>query len=167
MGFICCIIIGTVISAVLIELFEDKMVEHSILWKKQYITGEILWFEECSGYHCCYSIAVIKVQVGDTPLKCIVNKSKSDEIGDLIKVATDGAVAVRTKWYRKEDRNIFTVLLQILLVGVMLYFIVCNADQSMILGMVIGFIEVIAIIALYPLFYTAKIEQCRKELGWH
>ena len=59
------------------------------------------------------------------------------------------------------------MLLQILLVGVMLYFIVCNADQSMILGMVIGFIEVIAIIVLYPLFYTAKIEQCRKELGWH
>lgn len=160
------LIIGSLIIAIVVDIFEDIIVGYSIFFNKVCTTAEILWFEQCAGYHCCYDVAIIKMQ-GDIPQKFIVNRSGKDKEGDIIEIATNGDMAVRTRWCWKKDISIPQMMLYGALLLGMIYYVMLHIDQVTITAVVIGLAEVVFVIFIYPFLYSYKIKACKSDLGWH
>lgn len=159
--------IGVSFFGFVINLFEDMVVLKNVFWKKEIVEGEILWFDRCSGYHCYYDVAVVQYKMYDMTQKIIISKSNKDKIGDVITIATNGEIAVRCNLYWKEDTKLFDVVSFLVLISLLMYYIIYHIYNFTIMHMVCLLIEIVVLFLLYPFFYSVKVEDCEKDLGWH
>lgn len=137
----------------LIGLFGEKIIRRNPFFKCFIVKAEIVDMVDFSMLKKHFWITVVKYQKHDMTLKTFVYRGRKDQIGDMIEIATNGDLSVRTKFYwRKDNVTVAGVLFLILTILGVWLLIACMEIIEMKYLLIALFVLVI-LLFLHPLLY--------------
>lgn len=161
------IILSCFIVGVCIYVFEDVIIQKNFMWKKYFVEGEILWFDECALFRRTSNIAVIQYTKNNMLQKVVVRRGIKDKIGDRIRIATNGNIAVRVKPYWKKDLKVCELALNIIVIVLLGRYIIVNYNKCNMRCILLAFCVTVFAILIYPLLYELDTNNIKRDLGWH